>query len=186
MNAEMIAHLAGRAQRGDKSVFNNLFTLFYARLVGFIRSIAGENSRRDGSYDAEDVAQDTFAAAWESIGDLRNPTAFRSWLFTIARRTTANYERKSRNRITESTDPFELDNAIHPEWMNSTGDVRIEAIQDALAKLPEKFSRTFMLYYVEEWTTREIAEAEGISEKTVSWRVHEARKRVRKMTGFNV
>ena len=66
-----------RAQAGDRAAFEDLVRA-YARLVwacvyGLVRDAAW----------TEDLAQETFLRAWESLRDLKDPAAFRGWLLTI-------------------------------------------------------------------------------------------------------
>lgn len=44
---------------------------------------------------AEDLAQDVFTAAWQHVGELRDPSAARSWLFAIAANTARRHLRRA-------------------------------------------------------------------------------------------
>ena len=74
------AALVRRCQAGDRTAFEELVRS-YARLVW--ASVYG--LVRDPAW-TEDLVQETFLRAWESIGELKEPGAFRGWLLTIARR----------------------------------------------------------------------------------------------------
>src|SRR5205085_5489737 len=68
------------AQSGDRTAFGDLIRA-HARLV--CASVYGWV--KDPAW-TEDLVQDPFLKAWESIKDLKQPEAFRGWLLTIARR----------------------------------------------------------------------------------------------------
>ena len=72
--------LVRRAQAGDRTAFEELIRA-HARLVW--ASVYGW--ARDPAW-TEDLVQETFLRAWESIRELKQPEAFRAWLLTIARR----------------------------------------------------------------------------------------------------
>jgi len=79
---------ASRGTTGS-TTFTRLLEMLRPDLVRFAYWLA-----RDRSV-AEDVVQETLIRAWKSRQDLKDPTAARPWLFTIARREHARlYERK--------------------------------------------------------------------------------------------
>src|SRR5436190_24196258 len=69
-----------RAQSGDRTAFEDLVRgharLVWASVYGLVRDPAW----------TDDMVQETFLRAWESLGELKEPGAFRGWLLTIARR----------------------------------------------------------------------------------------------------
>ena len=69
-----------RSQSGDRGAFEELIRAT-ARLVW--ASVYGQV--RDPAW-TEDIVQETYLKAWASIGELKEPEAFRGWLLTIARR----------------------------------------------------------------------------------------------------
>ena len=73
--------LAQRAAEGDRAAFDALVTMHQAALMRFARALT-----RDATA-AEDVFQETFLAAFRHIETFRGESAFRTWLFTIARRS---------------------------------------------------------------------------------------------------
>src|SRR6187549_4177048 len=69
-----------RSQSGDRAAFEDLIRaharLVWASVYGWVRDPAW----------TEDLVQETFLKAWEAVGTLQQPEAFRGWLLTIARR----------------------------------------------------------------------------------------------------
>jgi len=82
--ADDLPALVARAQKGDRAAFDKIVQctarLVYAQIVAALRD----------RHHAEDVAQETFAAAWKSIATVRsdNAAGTRTWLLTLARNKT--------------------------------------------------------------------------------------------------
>src|SRR6266850_2965467 len=69
-----------RARQGDRGAFEEIVRAT-ARLVwAYVHGLV-----KDPSW-TEDLVQETYLKAWQSIATLQDPGAFRGWLFTIARR----------------------------------------------------------------------------------------------------
>src|SRR5437868_2638546 len=71
--------LVTASQRGDRQAFGDLVR----RCTNMVDAVAYA-ATRDRSL-AEDIAQDTFVAAWRDLGRLRDPASVRPWLCRIAR-----------------------------------------------------------------------------------------------------
>lgn len=94
--------LARRAQSRSMPAFTELVTRFEKRLYNFLLR------RVQCPADAEDITQEAFVRAWQSI-ERYNPTwEFSTWLFTIGRRLAANQVAKNKRA------PKALGKAIEP------------------------------------------------------------------------
>lgn len=82
--------LVQRARTGDDAAFAELVGILEKRTFHFVLRLLGN------THDAEDVTQDTFVKAWHSLPRYRPQHHFRTWLFTIARRTALNHLRARR------------------------------------------------------------------------------------------
>src|SRR5678816_323009 len=92
------------SRRGERDAFGALVER-YQRVVCAI-----SYSRTRDQALSEDVAQETFLAAWRQLDQLREPSRLRSWLCGIAR----NLARKARRRTVRET-PIEAPVAIAGE-----------------------------------------------------------------------
>ena len=119
------------AQKGDGAAFEDLVRS-HARLVW--ATVSG--MIRDPSW-TEDLVQETFLRAWKSIGQLNEPTAFRSWLLSIARRLVFRHTELSGRPLTEA-----------PRTQDS--EVPNEAVHDAIKRLPERYRLPITLRYLNE------------------------------------
>jgi RNA polymerase sigma-70 factor (ECF subfamily) len=75
--------LVRKAQKGDRAAFEELVRRT-SRLV-FARLYLGTGDR----HRAEDLLQETWLCAYRSLGRLKDPTALRPWLLTIAHNVLA-------------------------------------------------------------------------------------------------
>lgn len=170
--------LVPAAAAGDVDAFEALVRRYQARIISFARTLTGNTA------DAEDVAQEVFVRAHRALGRFRGDSLFRSWLYTIAVNATRSHltARTRRQRVWEDSGAddahaFDLaDVAADPE--TSLG--RREAIERALAGLPEDLRTAVTLRDVHGLEYREIADAVGIPMGTVESRIFRGRQRLRK------
>lgn len=74
-----------------------------------------------------------------------------------------------------------------PAFRSGSGsDDPVEGLWEAVRQLPARQRDCVLLVYAEEMNHAEAADVLGCSEATVSWHVHEARKRLRDMLGRDV
>ena len=123
------------AQGGDRAAFEELVRA-YARLVW--ASVYG--LVRDRAW-TEDVVQETFLRGWESLADLKEPGAFRGWLLTIARRLAwRRAELTGREEI--------VPEAAAPVGSSGDPEEACERVQEALARLPERYRVPVTLHFL--------------------------------------
>ena len=138
--------------------------------------------------DAEDLLQDAVLRAFNGYDQLREPSAARSWLFTILSRTHLNRVRTRRRRgETVATDldgpAFE---AALAEWVPApspaeTGENRQlrEQLTRAVDALAPELRTVVLLVDVEGFTQREVADMLAIPEGTVASRLFRSRRQLR-------
>jgi RNA polymerase sigma-70 factor (ECF subfamily) len=138
--------------------------------------------------DAEDLLQDTTLRAFNSYGQLREPSAARSWLFTILSRTHLNRVRTKRRRaevVSTDLDEAAFEAAL-ADWTpiaspGETAEARqlSEQLVQAVDELPPELRSVVVLVDVEGFAQREVARMHGIPEGTVASRLFRARRRLR-------
>src|SRR3954466_501902 len=82
--------LARRVRGGDRAACNELVHAHHAALYRFLLHLA-----RD-AHAAEDLTQETFAAAWRNIGGFRGRASLSTWLHRIAYTKFVDWNRRSR------------------------------------------------------------------------------------------
>ena len=133
--------------------------------------------------DAEDVVQDTFVTLLESYDTLQDKTKVVPWLKKICANRCLN--RLTRTKTEDVEQEFFEDTEYVPEDFLPESIVesaeRRKIIMDIIDKsLSEDIRRTIILYYFDEMSTKEIAEAMQIPPGTVMWRLGFARKKIKK------
>lgn len=123
---------------------------------------------------AEDAVQETFLKAYRALAQYRKKSSPQTWLTRIAINTCKDYRRTFWFRRVRWN---EL-----PEWIASCEpDVSEEsiAVSVEIARLPTKLKEAVLLYYYQDMTVNEIAEALGISQSSVSERLKRAKEKLR-------
>jgi RNA polymerase sigma-70 factor (ECF subfamily) len=177
--------LVERAQAGDLNAFETLVSRYERRIWALAKQMLQHDQ------DAEDVVQDTFLTALEHLHALRHGERFGAWLKQIATRLAYRVLAKRKRMPTEpldallSEDPDEEETTLPrpqlvADWRDSPEALlqrkeTMRLIEEALQQLPEKYRVVFWLRDVEQLSTRETAEALGISEANVKVRLLRAR-----------
>lgn len=126
--------------------------------------------------DAEDLTQQTFLAAHQSLGQLREPAHARAWLFTILRHA---YGKLKAKRAPLLATPFDIDLDGVAEELPEEPMVEPQRLQEAIDELPDEFKLVVLLFYYEECSYREIAERLCVPPGTVMSRLARAKARLR-------
>ncbi len=181
------AELVERAQAGELDAFEALTNRYERRVYSLaLRMLRHEQ-------DAEDVTQQTFLSALQSLAAFRQDAAFATWLFRIATHAALKVIRKRKGRETVSLEEATeetggRDIIPHPEyiadWRQSPDELvrkneTRRLLDDALAKLDEKHRMVFLLRDVEGLSVKETAEALGLSEANTKVRLLRARLHLR-------
>ena len=179
--------LVQRAKEGDLDAFEALTTRHEQRVY----SLAMRMLRQE--QDAEDITQQTFLSALESLQSFRGEASFSTWLLRIASHAALKVIRKRKGldlvSLEEATEPSDHSDAIpHPEfiadWRQSpeklveTREIQ-RLLDEALARLDEKQRLVFLLRDVEGLTVKETAETLGLSEANTKVRLLRARLQLR-------
>lgn len=165
--------LVRRAQDGDLRAFEQLYRDHVGHVFAICLRMAG-NRRR-----AEELTQDSFVRAWETLGTFRGESAFSSWLHRVAVNVVLlalRSERRYSSRV-ESTD----DLTRHDRSGNESLPGELADLENAIAQLPGQARIIFVLHDVEGYKHEEIAEFMGLSVGTSKAQLHRARRLLRKM-----
>ena len=123
---------------------------------------------------AEDAVQETFLKAYRSFDRFRGESSEKTWLCKIAVNVCRDFERGAWFRHT--------DRRITPDMLPEAADQPAEKDIDltlAIMNLPRKLRDTIILYYYQDLSTEEIAEALGIAQSSVSNRLKRGREKLR-------
>lgn len=163
-----------RAQLGDDHAFIRLAERYHARVLHYVRRIVGDRGT------ADDVAQETWVAAYRGLRRLNEPERLKAWLFGIARNTALNaLRREDRSRLDYVED--EVLEAV-PDEEDDALDLRAEQpaqVQRAPDEISPAHAEVLILRYVEALSYEEIAQIVGCKVGTVRSRLHYAKRALR-------
>ena len=182
MNEESLIQ---QAQEGDVAAFNRLVVQYQELVFNVAYRIMGDPAA------AEDVAQETFITAHQSLRTFRGGS-FKSWLMRVATNRCYDELRRIKRRPTTPLEPIndEDDEEIEsPYWMaddhNPTPEQALDrrelegAIQHCLTDLPDDFRAVVIMVDVEGLDYQEVSDAIGKPLGTVKSRLARARLKMR-------
>lgn len=151
--------------------YKNVFDLHYEALYGYAFSILREETYTD------DILQNIFIRLWQNR-ELVNPETVKAYLYTSVRNECFNHlkhkEVKASYAEAQTAAGADTYNTIHTEQKELH-----EKIQDLVNQLPEKCATVFYMCRQLGLSYREVADALGISVKTVENQMSKALKFLR-------
>jgi RNA polymerase sigma-70 factor (ECF subfamily) len=112
--------------------------------------------------DAEDVLQESFIKAFERIDELSETKAFGSWLKRIVINNCLSLIRKKKIHFEDMDD--DISEGLADDGITVTVDPAL--VHSEIKKLPEGSRTVLILYALEGYLHKEIAEMLGITEST--------------------
>jgi RNA polymerase sigma-70 factor (ECF subfamily) len=125
------------------------------------------------SGDAEDVTQQTFLQAQTCLDQLRDASAAKGWLCTIARNVYLKTLRIQSRQLPLEAVPEPVSVPPPPE-------IDPAALQSALNELPEEFRTPLVLFYFREFSYQEIADQLRVPMGTVMSRLARGKDHLRR------
>lgn len=129
---------------------------------------------------AEDVVQETLIRAWKAGNELRDLSAVRPWLFTIARREHARLFERKRLPTVDIDDAETLGDPA----LATDGDAALLDLRHAILKLPDEYREPLVMQVLGGLSTAEIATELGLTQAAVLTRLFRARNRLRTIYGL--
>ena len=160
--------LVEASRRGELDAFGHLV----ARYQNVVCAV-GYSSTGDRML-GEDVAQETFIAAWRQLDTVRDVMRLRPWLCGIARNLGHKAKKRTHREELVETDEH-AGSEPSPFDELARGDAE-RVVRDALARVPETYREVLVLYYREDQSIREVAETLGLSEDAVMQRLSRGRR----------
>jgi RNA polymerase sigma-70 factor (ECF subfamily) len=160
--------LVSAAVGGNRAAFEALLRRHYDRIHGLAWYLTGAHA------DADDIAQDVCCTLVEKIATFRGEAKFTTWLCGIVYNSCRDLRRRRRSfsgfterlavltGLARQPDGRDLYDAI---WLKS-----------AIAGLKPAFRETAVLVAGQQLNHAEAAAILGVTESTISWRMHEIRR----------
>lgn len=181
MEKEQVTQLVIQCQSGDMDAMEQLMLYAY-KPVSFQCRKMMKNEQ-----DAEDMTQEVLLTLYEKIGSLSDPAAFHKWLNTITANRCLNAlgNPHKEYQIPEDEDGHSmldtlenLDDQIVPDKALDNAET-CRMINEVVRSLPEAQRMCTLMFYFDEMSVKDIAEALAVPENTVKSRLNYARKAIK-------
>ena len=172
------AVLAQKVQKGDKDAFGEIVERFQTRIFGFCYQFF-----RDRDIAAE-MAQETFLRAYRYIKKYDPKRKCSTWIYSIAKNICIDEKRKMDRHRTVPVDDvssasMQLSQPSTHHQDPSQVALNLEdrvILEEAVARLPEKYRSALILCYFQELSYQEVAETLDLSVNLVKIRIFRAKK----------
>jgi RNA polymerase sigma-70 factor (ECF subfamily) len=169
------AALVRASLRGDPDAFGVLISRHARSIVSVTTRMLGPTA------DAEDVAQETFVAAYKALSSFQFDAKFSTWLYRIAVNKCKDALR-SRRPISVSLDAvngegvsaWEVADEETPHWELEQVELAWE-LDKGIQALPHLYRESFVLKHVEGLGYDEMSAILGVHRDTLKMRVYKAR-----------
>ena len=165
-----IYELAALARGGDTQAFGDLYEIYRKEMYAYACCITGD------SYAAEDAVSEAVVSAFRQIGNLRDPSSFKGWLFRILHAESCKQFNARMSHLT-------LDESVDLAGTGGGGIDNLELsleLRSALKVLTGEEKEIVLLKTVNEYTSKEISEITGIPHATVRSKLSRALSKLKK------
>jgi RNA polymerase sigma-70 factor, ECF subfamily len=168
--------LVDAAKQGDQHAFEALVKRYRKRIFALALHITGSAS------EADDIAQDVFLKAYRALPEFEGRSQFFTWVYRMTVNRSLNARRDRARRGEDPGDP-RLELAIAVDARSNPGreaELRqtYARLLRALDALPLDMRTTVILVCLQGMSHGEVAVVQNVSEGTIAWRMHEARRRM--------
>ncbi|MDE5869961.1 MAG: RNA polymerase sigma factor [Muribaculaceae bacterium] len=126
---------------------------------------------------ADDIAQESFIKAYLSCADFKKPDKFNAWIFKIGYNTFLNHRRGERLTV-----GYEDAKGVFTK-SEADSSFEYQELYSALNKLPPKERTSVLLYYMEGYSIKEIADIHECSQAAVKKHLSRGRFHLRGLLG---
>ena len=168
-------YLIDKTLEGDTGAFGELVD----RYQNFVYTIAIRILKV--SEEAEEVAQDSFIKAYDSLRTFRGDAKFTTWLYRIVyHKSLDRVKMNKRHRTYEINEEITEDSLNHIEngleFMLS--EERTGIIKKCISELPSEDAAIITLYYFEEQSVKEISKVTDLTEDNIKIKLYRSRKKL--------
>lgn len=170
--------LIQEALAGNDQAYKRLMQKYHDAIFNFIFKMVRERQQ------VEDLTQEAFIKAFSSLKNFNDEFAFSTWLYKIATNNSIDFIRKRKlqmysiDKPIESKDSdytFELPDETYEADKELISGQKTRLLNEAIARLPEKYKKVIRLRHVEEKSYEEIAAILKLPIGTVKAHIFRAR-----------
>ena len=162
-------------KRGNQSDYAIIIDRYKNKAFTLIKKIL------KNEMEAEEVLQDCFLKAYNSLSSFRQESKFSTWFYRIVYNTTISKvsarKRKIENEMSSLEDHFNLE-SDYDFRVTENSDLSV-FVNMMLEKLPSNYSSVLNLFYLNEMSCEEIGEVMNISVPNVKVMLHRSRNALR-------
>jgi RNA polymerase sigma-70 factor (ECF subfamily) len=165
----------GRVLSGDVSAYASLVAKHKNLVFSIVLKIL--NNRED----AEEISQDVFLKAYQSLSTFERKSKFSTWLYRIAYNAAISKTRKKRVEMVAIEETVITNYSLDEIGRNMNEleeNDRQLILEKALQRLPEEDNLLITLFYKNENSIEEISDITGLSVSNVKVRLHRIRKKL--------
>jgi RNA polymerase sigma factor (sigma-70 family) len=159
---------------GDRNAFRQIVERYQALVCSITYNATGSLTL------SEDLAQETFVAAWKQLSDLREPAHLRAWLCGITRFLVGKELRRQGHEPIHAAQTLEaIQEPPSPEPSPSARAVSREEeaiLWRALERIPDAYRQPLILFYREQQSVERVAIELELTEDAVKQRLSRGRK----------
>jgi RNA polymerase sigma-70 factor, ECF subfamily len=175
MNTLSEMELIDLAIGGDERAFENLVRQHYHSVYRLAFKWFAVKE------DAEDITQEVFVKFARKLSTFNRKSSLKTWLFRVVVNTAKDFARRhSTKRQYEAIYADELGG--NNPGLSRQDSIDAYKLHSAIDRLPYKQKTSLLLVMAEGLTHKEAADILKCSETTVSWRIHQARKKLKKIS----
>jgi RNA polymerase sigma-70 factor (ECF subfamily) len=179
--------LVARCKGNDLTAFDEIVERYQHKIYGYVKRLVGNET------DAEDITQEVFLKALNSLHRFREESSLQTWLFRIATNLCRDAHRRRQRekgwlslwrQADEQSETEEggivdpPDDRFNPEKLLLREELGA-MLSKAMEQLPLAMREVLILHDVEQMPYEEIAQALGVPLGTVKSRLFHARARLR-------
>lgn len=167
---------------GDMNAFRVLFDNYRDQIFRLSIRMLGDE------HIAQDIVQETFTKVFRKISEFKGGSALSTWIYRIAVNLCLNEAKKrerDKSRLYSEFDLLQLQDektGAHPET-NFIHRENYNMVMEIISKMKPKKRLTFLLFYIEELTTADIAFIMHESHEAVLKRLQRIREEITESAG---
>ncbi|MCP4247402.1 MAG: RNA polymerase sigma factor [bacterium] len=154
-----------RAQSGDISAWDALLSATQEWLYRYLQRLI------DDGHQADEVLQDVYLLIFRKLKFLREPRAYRAWVYRIATRQAMGHLRRTRRGGASPAGEALLEAAPAPETPDPPDPESLQQLRRRLDRLAPNTRAVLVLHYYEGLSIRQVADVLDLSPGTAKSRL---------------
>jgi RNA polymerase sigma factor (sigma-70 family) len=167
-----------KALKGDQTAYRAILKKYHDQVYNLLYRMVHDKD------EVEDLTQEAFIKAFNSLANFNEEFAFSTWLYKIATNNCIDYIRKKKlatfsiDKPIESKDgeySFEIPDSTYEPDKSLIAGQRTRILEEAINALPEKYRQVILMRHTEDKDYQEIADTLKLPLGTVKAHIFRAR-----------